>query len=45
MWWPQTAAILGIPTPAAGRATFTITGKPVATIEEVVEEPPMNSGN
>jgi len=31
--------------PAAGRATFAITGEPVATIEEVVEEPPMDSGN
>src|SRR5467141_2546041 len=31
--------------PAAGRATFAITSKPDATIEEVVEEPPMNSEN
>src|SRR5882672_9191347 len=31
--------------PAAGQATFTITGKPEAVIEEVVEEPPTDSGN
>src|SRR5467141_3437220 len=31
--------------PAAGRATFAITGEPDATIEEVFEEPQMNSGN
>src|SRR5882672_8469750 len=31
--------------PIVGRAVFAITGEPDATFEEVVEEPPMNSGN
>src|SRR5467141_1091699 len=31
--------------PAIGQAIFAITAEPYATIEEVVEEPPMNSGN
>src|SRR5882672_9845492 len=31
--------------PIIGQAVFAITGKPDAIIEEVVEEPPMNSGN
>src|SRR5882672_5127466 len=31
--------------PIVSRAIFAITGEPNATIEEVVEEPPMNSGN
>ena len=31
--------------PVAGRATFTVTGEPEATIEEEVEGPPTESGN